>query len=132
MPRVANLVIEPARVDRFSCVWALEATLHGTRRDDPPDGFAAALEARIAADPTCTGCVLSGPFAAAMRPYCLYDCLTECEVDVIAELDLAAHDELGAFALPMAATKEEFVNEARSASSWICRGQWDGTSARRA
>ena len=39
----------------------------------------------MVADETCTGCVFDGPHAARMRPFCLVDCLTACEMDVLAE-----------------------------------------------
>ena len=75
----------------FSCTWPIEATLHGTQRDNPPVGFTEALTQRMQTDPSCTGCVMDGPFAIEMRPYCLDECLTECEVDLIADFELQAH-----------------------------------------
>ena len=106
----------------FSCLWAIEATLHGSRRDDPPAGLSAALVERMASDRQCTGCVLVGPpdLLSRMRRFCYEDCLTPCEIDVIAELDLSALRTAAAIEgiITQNGMKEELVNRIHSESSW--------------
>jgi hypothetical protein len=71
----------------FACLLAMVPQLQGSWREH--SGFADALIERAAAVSSCTGCVPGGGSDLPDTISCtqrLNDCLTECEIDVLAEL----------------------------------------------
>ena len=139
----------------FSCAWIMEAIITGSQR--APNGHLAALlaermDAELARAHTgssssrpalsCTGCLehLDLPSAplllrarpdllAAMSAYCLDDCLTTCEIQLLAE-QLVAPDpwvEHGADVhTHLAASPQVAFERVLNRESWTCRAEREG------
>jgi len=100
----------------FSCLLGILAQMQGTLRTDELES---ALSTRMLTDPQCYGCnqtipVLDDAFCGDLTP-----CLTPCEVNVLAQLNVADQfAKFGAIYSSMISFEEERI---RKAEMWLCR-----------
>jgi len=110
-------VIMIVMVHMFCCGWALEAQLYGSLRTTAPPSFFELMQDRLAENPAeCTGCLPGSPDHLS---YCMNDCLTDCEMEALAEVRLAAEGGTADMA-------DLYAGEVEVNEHWICRAKRQG------
>ena len=99
----------------LACLWAALDMYKGSIRTDELHTAVAnrtAAEALAGRGVTCTGCTPTGA-ASGVDPLCIDKCLTDCEAELLAELNL------------------ENVAFVRNQENWMCRAGFAGTLSTR-